>query len=86
MNNEGLYNNYYIKTNEDGAIIDAFSDGPHYGRGTDGFILFGRGGYQLRLTINGEETVENPPIYIEDGIPLYKWDGGQVLPHGILQQ
>lgn len=74
-----FYNNYYLKTREDSAIIDAFSDGPHNNRSTDGYINFGKGGYQLRLTINGVETEENPPIYTEDGIPLYKWDGSKVI-------
>lgn len=75
-----FFNKYYLKTRNDGAIIDAFSDGPHYGKSTDGYMLFGQGGYQLRLTINGKETEENPPIYDMDGIPLYKWDGSQIIP------
>lgn len=78
--NEEFYNHYYLRTRDDGAIIDAFSDGPHYDKSTDGYILFGQGGYQLRLTINGKQTEENPPIYDMDGIPLYKWDGIKVIP------
>lgn len=72
-------NKYYLKTREDGAIIDAFSDGPHHERNTDGYILFGQGGYQLRLTINGKQTEENPNMYDMIGIPLYKWDGTQIV-------
>lgn len=73
------FNKYYLKTREDGAIIDAFSDGPYYGRNIDGYIYFGQGGYQLRLTVNGQQTEENPPLYDMDGIPLYKWDGEQII-------
>lgn len=79
MNEDIFFNSYYLKTREDGAIIDAFSDGPHHNRSTEGYILFGQGGYQLRLTIGGEDTEENPPIFDMDGIPLYKWDGSQVV-------
>lgn len=71
-------NNYYLKTREDGAIVDAFSDGPHNGRSTEGYTLFGKGGYQLRFTIDGTDTDENPPLYTFDGIPLYKWAGETV--------
>lgn len=70
-----IYNKHYIKTRADGAIIDAFSDGPHNGRPTDGYICFGQGSYQFRLFPNGEE---NPSIFDADGIPLYKWDGQAV--------
>lgn len=71
-------NNYYLKTREDGAILDAFSDGPHNGRSTEGYTLFGQGGYQLRFTIDGTETEENPTLYTIDGIPLYRWDGESI--------
>lgn len=75
-----FFNKYYLKAREDGAIIDAFSDGPHRGKETNGYICFGGGGYQLRLTINDVETEENPPLYTMDGIPLYKWNGQAVQP------
>lgn len=78
--NEEFYNKYYIKVRDDGAIIDAFSNGPHREHSTDGYICFGQGGYQLRLTINGKQTEENPSIYTMDGIPRYKWDGSQIIP------
>lgn len=71
-----FYNNYYLKTREDGAIIDAFSDGPFPERSTDGYTQFGKGGYQLRLfPPDGEE---NPCLYTIEGVPLYHWDGEKV--------
>ena len=73
-----FYSNYYLKIREDGAITDAWSDGPFGGRSAEGYILFGRGRYQLRLTIDGRETEENPPLTDGEGIPLYKWDGEAV--------
>lgn len=73
-------NKYYVKIRDDGAIIDAFSDGPYYGRDTEGYYFCGQGGYQLRFTIDGKNTEENPPLYDIYGVPLYKWDGSQVIP------
>lgn len=71
-----FYNKYFLKTREDGAIIDAWSDGPLRDKPTDGAILLtDRGGYQFRLYPGGEE---NPPLWTEDGLPLYKWDGEAV--------
>ncbi len=75
------YNKHYLKTRDDGAIVDAWSDGSLRVKPTDGAVCFNeRGGYQLRLTVDGQLTEENPPLWTEDGIPLYKWDGAAVLP------
>ena len=38
-------------------------------------MLF-RSSYQFRFTPGGEE---NPSIFTEDGIPMYKWDGTRVI-------
>ena len=71
-----IYNKHYIKTRADGAIIDAFSDGPNPDRNTaDAICINEQGGYQFRLFPNGEE---NPSLCDMDGIPLYKWDGQAV--------
>ena len=71
-----FYNKHYLKTREDGAIVDAWSDGPLRDKTVDGAVCFNeRGGYQLRLIVDGVLTEENPPIFDMDGIPLYKWDG-----------
>ena len=70
-------NKHYIKVIEDGAIIDGFSDGPHSGKSSDGYTLLrSDGGYQFRLYSNGEE---NPSLFDMDGIPLYKYEDGEVL-------
>lgn len=72
------YNKYYITTGPVGLITDGWSDGPHPERDTDGAICINeQGGYQFRLHPGGEE---NPPLYTMDGIPLYRWDGAQVVP------
>ena len=74
---EKFYNQHYITTRSDGAITDAWSDGPHPEKDTATAICINeRGGYQFRLYPGGEE---NPHIYDMDGIPLYKWDGQQVV-------
>lgn len=76
--NDKFYNRHYITTRPDGAITDAWSDGPHPEKDTaaDAICINERGSYQFRLYSGGEE---NPPIFDMDGIPLYKWDGSQVV-------
>ena len=70
---EQFYNRHYITTRPDGAITDAWSDGPHPEKDTINAICINEQGvYQFRLYTGGEE---NPPIFDMDGIPLYKWDG-----------
>lgn len=74
------YNKHYIKTRADSAIIDRWSDGPHPNRDTaDAICINEQGSYQAYLIIDGVRTEENPSIYDEDGIPLYKWDGQAVV-------
>lgn len=75
---EELYNRYYITTRLDGTIIDAWSDGPHPEKDTSNAICINdKGGYQFRFYPDGEE---NPNMFTWEGIPLYKWDGSQVIP------
>lgn len=72
----GLYNHHYVTVRADGAIIDAWSDGPRPEKDTANAICIDeQGGYQFRLYPGGKE---NPPIFDEDGIPLYTWNGVQV--------
>lgn len=44
---------------------------------TNAICINDKGGYQFSLYPGGEE---NPPICTMDGIPMYKWDGSQVVP------
>lgn len=75
---EPHYNRHYITTDVRDRVTACWSDGPHPDRDTTGAICISeQGGYQFRLFPGGEE---NPPIYTMDGIPLYRWDGAQVLP------
>lgn len=72
------YSRHYITTDPQGRITDGWSDGPHPGRDTAGSICINeQGGYQFRLCPGGEE---NPALRSMDGVPLYKWDGGQAIP------
>lgn len=76
---EEYYNKHYIKVDDQGRITDAFSDGPHYGESTEGYTCFNpKGGYQLRLIIDGEPTEENPNLYTIEGVPIYKYEGEQI--------
>ena len=73
------YNRHYIRCDALGRIVDAWSDGPHPEKDVTGAICFNeRGGYQLRLLIDGVETEENPMLTDMYGIPIYKWDGEAV--------
>ena len=71
-------NRHYITVDTQGRITDGWSDGPYPDRPTANAICINeQGGYQFRLIPGGEES---PPLYTVDGIPLYEWDGSQVLP------
>ena len=71
------YNNHYITTDPEGRITSGWSDGPQRDRDTTGAVCINEaGGYQFRLHPGGEE---NPPLYTEDGIPLYRWEGEQIV-------
>jgi len=73
-----IYNKHYITVDEKSRITGGWSDGPRRDRYTSGAILLTeKGSYQFRLYPGGEE---NPPLYEpDDGIPLYRWDGLQVI-------
>lgn len=76
-----FYNKHYINVDAAGRITGGWSDGPHNAREVteEDILLNDQGGYQFRLILDGEPTEENPPLYTMDGIPLYKWDGEQVV-------
>lgn len=72
------YNKHYIRTDDTGCIIDGWSDGPLWDKPTDGAICINdKGGYQFRFWPGG---VENPTLMEDHGVPLYRWDGEQVVP------
>lgn len=72
-----VYNRHYITTDALDLITAGWSDGPHPDRDATGAICINeQGGYQFRLFPGGEE---NPNIYTMDGIPIYRWDGEQVV-------
>ena len=83
---QNYYNKHYIAVRPDGAITDAWSDGPHPEKDTTNAVCINeQGGYQLRFCLYYPnlnchiQTEENPPIYTMDGIPLYRWDGSHVI-------
>ena len=76
MEDMNFYNKHYIAVDAENRIVDGFSDA--FREPTEEHICINeRGGYQFRLTPNGEE---NPTLYDWDGrIPLYRWDGAEVI-------
>lgn len=72
---ENIYNRHYITRDERGRITDGFSNAFRAPADTD-ICITEMGGYQFRLFPGGEE---NPPLFEEHGIPLYKYMGGVVM-------
>jgi len=69
-----FYNEHYIVVDERNCIRGGFSDA--FRHPFEGDICINeQGGYQFRLFPGGEE---NPTLFTEDGIPLYKYEGGEV--------
>ena len=72
---ENLYHKHYITVDEQGRILDGFSDAFH--EPSEGNICINeRGGYQFRLFPGGEE---NPNLRETHSVPLYRYDDGAVL-------
>lgn len=71
-----FFNKHYITMDERGRITAGFSDAFRSPVDTDTCINE-KGGYQFRLFRGGEE---NPPLFEEHGIPLYRYEGG-VIEH-----
>lgn len=77
MDGFAFYNKHYISIDGQNRVVDGWSDGPHPEKDTEGAACINdKGGYQFRLFPGGEE---NPALWDMDGIPLYKYEGGQVL-------
>lgn len=76
------YNKHYIRIRGDGAVIEGWSDGAQNTREAteDDILLTDEGGYQFRLIPGG---AENPPLYTADSVPLYRWDGGEVVRRAV---
>ena len=71
-----MYNHYIIV--EKGIVTEGWSSGPNPEKKSDIAITLTREGtYQFRLAADGDQ---NPPLFTRDGIPLYRWDGSQVIP------
>jgi len=72
-----FFNKHWIRTNSDGHIIQGWSDGSQPNISLDNAILLtDQGGYQFRLFPGREE---NPRLFNEFRVPLYSWDGTQVI-------
>lgn len=70
-----FYNKHYITVDEQGRIVDGFSDAFRNPSDTD-ICIDDKGGYQFRLFPNGEE---NPQLHEwRYMIPMYKWENDAV--------
>lgn len=64
------YNKHYAAVDGRGRIVEGWSDGPYPSKDTAGAVCINQeGGYQFRLTPDGEE---NPALFDRYGIPRYK--------------
>lgn len=69
------YNRHYVATDDRGRVVDGWSGGAFPDKDTTGAVcITQRGGYQFRLTPDGEE---NPALFDRHGVPLYKLADGQ---------
>lgn len=69
------YNKHYVTVDDQGRVTDGWSDGPFPDKDRSNAVCINaQGGYQFRLTPEGEE---NPALYTREGIPLYKLVDGQ---------
>ena len=74
-----IYNRHYIRIDASSCIVEGWSDGPYSERvpTEDDICINERGGYQFQLFPGGES---NPQLFDWPmDIPLYKWDGANVL-------
>lgn len=71
------YNKHYITVDEQGRITEGWSDGLFPDKDAAGAVCINEeGGYQFRLVPGGEE---NPALLDRHGIPLYKYEGGEIV-------
>lgn len=74
---EPLYNKHYVQIDSSGNIISGWSNGPHPNKDISNAICINeKGGYQFILFPSGEE---NPNLFDIDGIPLYKYEDGEII-------
>ena len=74
------YNKPYILSEKQCSITSVWIDGPYPNRDVTGAICINeKGSYQVYLTVDRKRTEENPRWLTYDGVPLYKWDGEQVI-------
>ena len=74
MDDMNFHNRHYISVDEQNRIVSGFSNAFRLPSETD-ICINEKGGYQFRLFPNGEE---NPALFEEHGIPLYKYNGAVV--------
>lgn len=72
---EEICNKHYITIDCNNKIIDGFSNAFKNPLNTD-ICINNEGRYQFRLSIDG---LENPPLFNEYNIPIYKWSGKEVV-------
>lgn len=70
-----FYNKHYITIDGRHCLVDGFSDAFKQPSESD-VCINEQGSYQFRLIADSEE---NPSLYNQNDIPLYKWENGQVL-------
>lgn len=76
MDEMSWYNKHYITVDDNGLVIDGFSDAFRKPSETD-ICINEQGGYQFRLYANGPV---NPPLRdSRHMIPLYRYENGQII-------
>lgn len=72
---EDYYSKHYITVDDRGRITDGFSDAFRQPSEYD-ICINEKGRYQFRL---GSGRVENPSLRDRHGVPLYKYEAGEII-------
>ena len=71
-----LYYRHFVLTRADGCILDGWSNGVKPERDTsEAVCIRENGGYQFEIM----PDMQSIPLCTPEEIPLYKWDGTQVV-------
>lgn len=71
--------NHYIRADDRSRILEGWSDGLNQSRDPTNFILVAESKHFQFYLPGFEELGMNPPLYTEDLIPMYYWDGAAVV-------
>jgi len=73
------FNSHYIRVDTNSNVMHGFSDAFEQPQPSD-ILINAEGGRHFRLVPEG---TDNPPLHNLNGVPLYRWDGEQVVARSV---